>query len=46
VVALGPERVGEFDLSGLPLVQYDPAVAQTARTAPPPPAAADGPGHW
>src|SRR6476469_7640879 len=46
VVTLGPERVGEFDLSGLPRVHYDPAVARMARAAPPAPTPPDGPGHW
>lgn len=45
VVTLGPERVGEFDLSGLPRVHFDPAVARTAQAAPAP-TPLDGPGHW
>jgi uncharacterized protein len=47
VVALGPERVREFDVRGLPRVHYDAAVARTAQApAAPPHTAPDGPGHW
>jgi hypothetical protein len=47
VVVLGPERVREFDVRGLPPVHYDAAVARTAQApAAPPPTAPDGPGHW
>lgn len=47
VVALGPDQLGAFDLTTLPQVYYDPAVAATA-VAPVLPSAADraGPGHW
>ncbi len=47
VVALGPDHLAAFDLTTLPQVHYDAAVAATA-VAPVLPSAADraGPGHW
>lgn len=47
VVALGPDHLAAFDLTTLPQIAYDPAVAATA-VAPLLPSAADraGPGHW
>jgi len=47
ILALGPDHFREFDLSRLPQVHYDPAVAaQAVAPLAPDPNPAAGPGHW
>ncbi len=48
VVALGPERIAAFDLTTLPPVHYNPAVAALAvpETPGPPAPPEELPGHW